>query len=140
MRNYALKTHARLIRSSRSASKEMAKRLQKSAKNSEKKMNQFIAEANVVLAEMPDIVLQCVNNPVCTQVDNTALIKQHENALRKLTNHIIHMLNRATRLLYPSPADAARATRTYGTKVKKDGKALIKNDETLPRSRSQCIG
>ena len=136
LRNKAIKTLKRLAKFSQS--RAVRKKMSQDTARSKKKMDKYIRDAIVSLQQLPDVQIVCATEQFCAQVDNSAAIKQHIRALNLLRGQIIRSLNRATRLAYPTVAEAQAATKKYGREVKSYAKKLIAKAKALPPTRNQC--
>lgn len=90
------------------------------------------------LDQLPKVLLICPQSVKCAAVDNTDKIITYQGAVTSLSNAIIHVLNRATRLVYTSTKVAKKKTKAFGKTVKSTRNALVAKAGSLPKTQSFC--
>jgi hypothetical protein len=141
LKDYALKALKGLATTARKTKRvALGKRLQVSAQRAAKKMNLYIEQAMVQLNQLPNTMLLCPELPSCVSVDNTDPINQYTHAIRHLRAIGSRSLNRGSRLVASSVAQANKITARLGRNIKRTAKQLLDIAATLPKTQSVCAG
>ena len=128
LRREALRAHDRAL----------GARLEKSAAGANVKLTSWVKQAQVALKQLPNTILDCPNVPNCVSADNSAPITQHIQAVSKLGNGAVRVLNRATRLTSTSVLAARLKTQATVRSIRTLTKQLITSAQKLPRTMSIC--
>lgn len=133
---YGNKVLKRLSRATTSTDKRKA--LRNVRKGPQRKMARYVEEAHVALAQLPEVAVLCATEEFCYAVDNTAALNQHINAVLKLRNTITRVLNRSTRLVFPTVEIARKRTKKFGREVRRFGKELVNEAKKFPPNQFVC--
>ena len=140
MVNLAEKSFRHLKRSPRyTADPKLKKRLKRSVKRLRQLIEDYSEQAKVALKQIPNVMIECpTDTPYCFRVDNREALAQYVGAISQLGHRSLKSINRGTRMVY-SLTRARRLTKPIGKRVKRAKKDLIKQGQSVPKTRSQCF-
>lgn len=140
LRGYGVRQLKRLEAAAKKlGDKSLGKRLAASRIRADKRYTLLVSQARAAIEQLPDVFLSCTNNPLCSAVDNSVTIAKYVKAVTGLAQSEIRTLNRGSRLVFPSIAQARKVTKPSGKAIKSERKRLIGIALAIPPAQSMCV-